>query len=139
MSDDMRQWPRIYLTYQGGSYEQPVLWCQDSIDDDDVAYINAATFAAQAERIAELEAQCENVTRHLAPLFEDRPGLKPAGLAIVAALHITELEAEVARLRGALQTIIDKPDDCWQPYAGAQILARDALRNLEEAPDETQR
>jgi len=59
MNDDGRQWPRIYLTYQDGSYEQPVLWCQDRIDDSDIEYVNVAAFNAQADRIVELEANVE--------------------------------------------------------------------------------
>ena len=46
MSDDLRQFERIYLTYCDGSYEQPVLWCTDRVDDDDVAYVNAAAFGS---------------------------------------------------------------------------------------------
>jgi len=57
MSDDLRQWSRIYLTYCDGSYEQPVLWCQDRVDDSDAEYVNVAAFDAQGERIAELEAE----------------------------------------------------------------------------------
>jgi len=55
MSDDLRQWSRIYLTYCDGSHEQPVLWCQDRVDDSDVEYVNIAAFDAQAERVAKLE------------------------------------------------------------------------------------
>ena len=61
MNDDGRQWPRIYLTYQDGSYEQPVLWCQDRIDDSDIEYVNVAAFNAQAERVADLEEQIAEI------------------------------------------------------------------------------
>jgi len=57
MTNDLRQWPRIYLTYCGGGHEQPVLWCRDRVDDSDIEYVNVAAFRAQAERIAELEAE----------------------------------------------------------------------------------
>jgi len=57
MNEDPRQWPRIYLTYCDGSYEQPVLWCQDRVDDSDVEYVNIAAFRAQTKHIAELEAE----------------------------------------------------------------------------------
>ena len=93
MSDDMRQFERIYLTYCDGSYEQPVLWCQDRVDDDDVAYVNVAAFDVQAERIVELEEWQDKAANLLrgALVFLDND-----------EQCIAELEAEVAHWKQRL-------------------------------------
>jgi hypothetical protein len=55
MSDYPRDFDRIFLTLESASDETGALWCEDQVTDDDVEYVNVRLYAAQAERIAELE------------------------------------------------------------------------------------
>ena len=48
---------RIWITQEGSGDDTGALWCRDQIAEDDVEYVNVRLLNAQAERIAELEAE----------------------------------------------------------------------------------
>ena len=59
------EFERIYLTLYDPDIEDegPVWWVDERINGNDVEYVNAAAFEAQAKRIAELEAHLRHVIR----------------------------------------------------------------------------
>jgi len=51
----LRDYERIWLTGDGFS-EEDAAWCDKRIEDDDIEYVNARLFNAQAKHVAELES-----------------------------------------------------------------------------------
>ena len=107
-----RDYERIWLT-GGGFSEEGVAWCDERIEDDDVEYVNARLFNAQAERIAELEVAVEYATKAIAGTRQD------------ADACIAGLKVRIAKLEAACRAALDwyGPDgDHIHDPAHAQLL-----------------
>jgi len=123
-----RDYEHIWLTGDGFS-EEGVAWCDERIEDDDVEYVNARLFNAQAERIAELEVAVEYATKAIAGTRQDTD-------ACIAGLKV-----RIAKLEAACKKLL-KRLDALERYAAGYRVGRvpesvfDALEQTRDAENE---